>query len=147
VRAGAVVVRVAALVMIVLGVAGKSVAEDHAFKLIVNPDNHIDAVDREFLRDAYLKKTVEWENGEAIRPVNLASHHPVREKFDEQVLRRTPAQLRAYWTQQIFSGKAVPPPEAESVADAVAYVLANKGAVGYVPIDVDAGKARVIGIR
>jgi ABC-type phosphate transport system substrate-binding protein len=146
-RAPASMMRVVALVMVVLGLASTSLADDHAFKVIVNPDNGIDAIDREFLRDAYLKKIVEWDDGDTIRPVDLAAHHPVREKFDEQVLRKTPAQLRAYWTQQIFSGKSVPPPEAESVADAIAYVLANKGAVGYVPAEVDTGKAKVVRIK
>ena len=63
------------------------------------------------------------------------------------MIRKTPSQLRTYWNQQIFSGKGVPPPEADSVASAIQYVLANKGAIAYIPADADAGKAKVIGIR
>jgi ABC-type phosphate transport system substrate-binding protein len=146
-RAGAAAARVVVLVIVWLGLATTSLAEDHAFKVIVHPDNAVAEVDRGFLRDAYLKKIVEWDGGETIRPIDLSAHHPVRDKFSDEVLRKTPAQLRAYWTQQIFSGKAVPPPEADTVADAIAYVLANKGAVGYVPADVDTGKAKVVRIK
>ena len=41
----------------------------------------------------------------------------------------------------------MPPPEADAAADVIDYVLANEGRVGYVPADVDAGKAKVIKLR
>ena len=63
------------------------------------------------------------------------------------MLRKTPAQLKSYWNQQIFSGKGVPPPEADSTADVIAYVLANPGAVGYLPVDVDPGRAKVVEVK
>jgi hypothetical protein len=63
------------------------------------------------------------------------------------VLRKTPAQLRSYWTQRIFSGTGVPPPEAETPTAALAFVLANPGAVAYVPSTLDTGRARVVKAR
>ena len=80
-----------------------------------------------------------------VRDLTIA--FPVRGRFSQEVLKKTPAQLKCYWNQQIFSGKGVPPPEAESPAAAVAYVLGNPGAIAYVPIDADTGRAKVIGVR
>jgi ABC-type phosphate transport system substrate-binding protein len=129
----------------VIATAVPSAAEEHGFKVIVHPSNSVDSVDRDFLRDAYLGKATEW-GGETIRPIDLVKKYPARNQFTKHVLRKTPAQLRTYWTQRIFSGKGVPPPESD--ADAVIkYVLANKGAVGYLPADVDHGKAKVIQLR
>jgi hypothetical protein len=54
---------------------------------------------------------------------------------------------KIYWNQQIFSGKGVPPPEADSTAAAVAYVLANPGAIAYLPADADPGRVKVIEVR
>ena len=71
----------------------------------------------------------------------------MREAFTRDVLKKTPAQLKTYWSQQIFSGKGVPPPEASSIDEAIAYVLANPGAVGYIPDDVDPKGAKVIEVR
>jgi len=137
-----------AAALVAVGIAATSRAgDDGGFKVIVNPDNRIEEVDREFLRDAYLKKATEWASGESVRPVDLAAKYPARDRFTEQVIRKTSAQLRTYWNQQIFSGKGVPPPEAESTADAIAYVLANRGGVGYLPVDADPGRAKVIRIR
>ena len=124
-----------------------SPADDGAFKVIVNPENEVDAVDRDFLRDAYLKKVIEWGNGNALQPIDLPKGQSARTKFTEQILRKTPAQLRTYWSQQIFSGKGVPPPAADSADDVIAYVLANPGAIGYLPADVDPGNTKVIRIK
>jgi len=146
-RAPRIIIRLLAFALIVAGVASASVADDGGFKVIVNPDNPASSVDRDFLRDVYLKKATEWSGGETTYPIDLASRFPERDRFTDQVIRKTAAQLRTYWNQQIFSGKGVPPPEADAVADVIEYVLANKGAVGYIPADADPGKAKVIRIR
>jgi len=140
-------VRNSILVLVVLGLASTSIADDEGFKVIVHPEAGIDSIDRDFLRDAYLKKATEWGNGETIHPLDLSSRFAARDKFTQAVLHKTAAQLKTYWNQQIFSGKGVPPAEADSVADAIAYVLAHKGAVAYLPADADPGKAKVVRIR
>jgi len=146
-RAPRIIVRLVALALIVAGVANASIADDVGFKVIVNPDNSATSVDRDFLRDVYLKKATEWSGGETTYPIDLGSKFPERDRFTDQVIRKTAAQLRTYWNQQIFSGKGVPPPEVDSVAEVIEYVMSNKGAVGYIPSDADPGKAKVIRIR
>lgn len=135
-----------ALVVVVLGLTSMSIAGEERFKVIVHPDNPSDAVSRDFLRDAYLKKETEW-HGHTLRPIDLTLKHGVREQFTKDVIRKSVAQLRTYWTQQVFSGKGAPPPEVDSAAAVVDYVLANPGAVGYVPANADTGKARVIPLK
>jgi ABC-type phosphate transport system substrate-binding protein len=135
-----------ALAMIWLSLAKASVASHEDFKVIVNSDNPLSMVDREFLRDAFLKKATNWPNGKAIRPIDLTGALPIREQFIMQVLKKTPSQLRSYWTQRIFSGLGVPPPEAETAQAAIRYVMSNAGAVAYVPAGVDAAGAKVIGM-
>ena len=145
-RARIVIVAVA-LVALVLSIASASDAGDTRFKIIVHPDNRVETLSRDFLRNAYLKKSTEWSHGGTIRPIDLTSKLPVRDQFTHEVIRKSPAQLKTYWNQQIFSGKGVPPPEAESVGAAISYVLANPGAVGYLPADADPGKAKVVRIK
>src|SRR6185503_15988613 len=119
------ILRLVTLALVVLGLASASLAsneDDPGFKVIVGPDTKIEAVDRDFLRDAYLGKATEWGDGETIHPLDLASRFPARDKFTEHVIRKSPAQLRSYWNQQIFSGKGVPPPEADAIGDAIEYV-------------------------
>jgi ABC-type phosphate transport system substrate-binding protein len=134
-------------VVVMLGLPSATHADPPGFKVIVHPSNAIASVDREQLRNAFLKKAAAWKNGETIRPVDLAAKFPARDQFTRVVLKKTAAQLKTYWTQQVFSGKGVPPPQAQTPADVIAYVLANPGAVGYVPADVDARGARVIEVK
>lgn len=121
-----------------------SLADGEQFVVIVHPENPAEEIDRDFLRNAYLKKSTEWGDGTTIRPVDLTTSYSAREQFTRQVIRKTPAQLKSYWNQRIFSGKGVPPPEAGSTADLIAYVLSEEGAVGYLPANVDPGDAKVI---
>jgi ABC-type phosphate transport system substrate-binding protein len=138
---------VLALAVISAGLAGTSTADTSDFQVIVHPDNPVTSVTRDFLRRAYLKKATDWGHGATIRPIDLPKGHPVRDRFTRSVLKKTPAQLRSYWNQQVFSGKGVPPPVADSTDAAIAYVLAHPGAVAYLPADVDPEGAKVIPLR
>ena len=115
-----------------------------AYQIIVNPANHIDSVDRTFLSNVFLKKVATWRNDWTVRPVQLSRRFPVREQFTREILKKSPSQLRSYWNRQIFSGKAVPPPELESQEDVIRYVLANKGAIGYVAAGVNPRGAKIV---
>jgi hypothetical protein len=42
-------------------------------------------------------------------------------------------QVRSYWARLFFSGQAQPPRQAQSVEEVIQAVLANKGAIGFVP--------------
>ena len=120
---------------------------DDEYQVIVHPDNTVNELDRSFLRDAYLKKVSTWSSGETLRPVDLVKKFPARETFARQILKKSLAQLKQYWNQQIFSGKGVPPPEVASEAAMIAYVLANKGAIGYLPAGAAPGRAKVVKVK
>jgi ABC-type phosphate transport system substrate-binding protein len=122
-------------------------AASDGFVVIVNPENPVAEVSRDFLRDAFLRKTSSWSGGEVLRPVDLSRRFGARESFSRDVLKKTLPQLKRYWNQQVFSGKGVPPPELDSEKAVIAYVLANKGAIGYLPAGSDPGGARVVKVR
>lgn len=140
--------RVAGIILVWIALCARPArAEDDAFEIVVHPESSISGIDRTLLRNAFLKKTTTWSNGKAIRPIGLTPKFPARSRFVSEVLKKTPAQLKSYWNQQIFSGKGIPPPESDSVARVIAYVLANPGAVAFVPAGTDVGKAKVVPIR
>jgi ABC-type phosphate transport system substrate-binding protein len=139
---------VALVVLAALALPGPHArAANEGFVVIVNPENPVTEVSRDFLRDAFLKKASSWSGGEALRPVDLSRRFGARETFCRDVLKKTLPQLKRYWNQQVFSGKGVPPPELDSEKAVIAYVLANKGAIGYLPAGADPGGARVVKVR
>ncbi|MGE0870500.1 MAG: hypothetical protein AB7P03_18190 [Kofleriaceae bacterium] len=119
---------------------------DH-YQVIVHPANQATTVDRTWLRQAFLKRSLGWRDGKVVRPLMLSSRFSARDRFVREVIKKTRSQLTAYWNQQIFSGKAVPPPEADSTTAAIAWVLKTPGAVAFIPVDADPGGARVVALR
>lgn len=135
------------ILAVTLGAAHRALAGNEHFVVIVHPDNPVRTLDRDFLRDAYLKKATDWSQGETIRPVDLSVRFEVRDVFTREILRKTPAQLRSYWNQQIFSGKGTPPIEADSIDDLLQYVAANAGAIGYLPAGASPAHVKVVEVR
>jgi ABC-type phosphate transport system substrate-binding protein len=116
------------------------------YRVIVHPRNSASSVARGFVTDAFLKKVTRWQNGEAIRPVDLQDS-AARRSFSEQVLGRSVAAVRSYWQQQIFSGRGIPPPELDNDQAVVKFVLQNQGAIGYVSGHADLAGAKVLQVR
>jgi ABC-type phosphate transport system substrate-binding protein len=139
-----IVVSVLAVVVLVLGLSRMTEAQRGNYKVIVHPDNPATAVSRDFVRSAFLKKASQWRGGETLRPIDLSRSFPIRDRFTTEILNKTPSQLKNYWNQRIFSGKGVPPPEVETAADMIAYVVNEPGAIGYIPSHVDPGDAKVV---
>jgi ABC-type phosphate transport system substrate-binding protein len=142
----------AALVVLVISaglvtVAAASPSNRAGFQIIRNPDNPIDAVDRKFLEDAFLKKKTMWPGGATIHPVDLAPGAPARRQFSDEVLRRPVDAIRSYWQQRIFAGRELPPPELETDADVVRFVLRERGAVGYVSHAAALNGAKVLNVK
>lgn len=106
-------------------------AEPASYQVIVHPGNPTSSVTREFLADVFLKRVTRWDSSERALPVDLRLDSPVRAAFSRGVLNRSIAAVRSYWTQRIFSGRDVPPPELESDEAVVRYVASHAGAVGY----------------
>lgn len=137
------------LALIAVGTTGGADVppSDTAFQVIVNPRNATTTIDRKFLADAFLKKLTRWNDLEMIRPVDLRSDDRVRQAFSHGVLKRSPAAVKYYWQQQVFSGRDVPPPELQSDDDVVEYVLRYPGAVGYVSPKATLNGTRVLTVK
>jgi len=144
--------------LLLMVVAMKAIATGHAateqggpplddYQVIVHPSNSVRAVARTFLRGVYLRKNTTWTTGETIRPVGLGKRFPARVRFAREVLNKSPSQLRSYWNQQIFSGRGVPPPELDSEAAVITYVMRNRGAIGYLPASADPGGAALVTVK
>lgn len=117
-----------------------------AYRIIVHPKNPVASVARGYLADVFLKKVARWGHGGAIRPADQVNAS-VRQKFTQDVLRRSAAAVRSYWQQMIFSGRGIPPPELESDEAVIRFVLSNPGAIGYVSGEADVGSVKTLRVR
>ena len=118
-----------------------------AMRVIAHPRTPFAKVDRKFVTDAFLKKRTRWNDDLLIRPVDLGPSSSLRRRFSDEILGRTIEAVRRYWNQQVFSGRNVPPPQVDSEAAVVEYVLTHPGAIGYVMETTDVRGAKVILVR
>jgi ABC-type phosphate transport system substrate-binding protein len=135
-------------VLVALCALSSAHAESPAvFRVIVHPDNPSSAFNREFLTDAFLKRTTRWNDGETIKPVDQRVDSLARRRFSESVLQRSVAAVKSYWQQRIFSGRDLPPPELDSDDAVVGYVLKHRGAVGYVSGSAKLDRVKVVAVQ
>lgn len=126
---------------------GTTAEAGNGFQVIVNEGNPLGSASRELLAEIFLKRRSEWHDGVSARPVDLKPDAPARKEFSQDVLSRSVAAVKSYWQQLIFSGRGVPPPELDSEQAVVAHVISHRGAVGYVSVGTELGRAKVLPLR
>lgn len=102
------------------------------FTVVVHADNPAVALAKSEVSNIFLKRSARFASGRAALPVDQAKSATAREAFSKAVLGRSATAVVAYWQQQIFAGKDVPPAERPSDAEVIAFVKANPNAIGYV---------------
>jgi hypothetical protein len=105
---------------------------DQQFVVIVGEASPLTAISRNQLSQIFLKKEKALPGGREAMPVDIVGHGKVRIAFSNVVHKRSLVAIDNYWSQQIFSGKDVPPPAMAREVDIIAFVRGNPDAVGYV---------------
>jgi ABC-type phosphate transport system substrate-binding protein len=105
------------------------------YVVIVNEQNGVPSAPRVLVSRFFLKKASHWDSGSLVLPVDLPAESLVRVAFSRHVLGKSVGSIKAYWQQQIFSGREVPPPEKPDEADVLEFVKANRDAIAYVSPD------------
>jgi ABC-type phosphate transport system substrate-binding protein len=136
------------LVVGLLGCSSRAGAAEEAqqFQVIVNPTNPVETLASNVVAQIFLKKKSAWENGTKVLPVDQTFSAMVRESFSRGVLGKSTSAVKAFWQEQIFAGRGVPPPQQASDNLIVAYVRDNPGAIGYVSVDTNVSKVKVIAL-
>jgi ABC-type phosphate transport system substrate-binding protein len=99
--------------------------------VIVNKAND-NAVDKALVAKIYVGDSKVWGNGGAITAYDLPEDSPARAAFDNDIVGKSPSSLKSLWTQNVFTGKSVPPKQVASDEEVKKAVAANKNAIGYI---------------
>jgi ABC-type phosphate transport system substrate-binding protein len=98
--------------------------------VIVNPANAAN-IDEEQIAKIFLGQTKTFSNGTEAVPIDQ-KEGALREEFGNKLLKKNPAQLKAQWARQIFTGGAKPPKELASDDEILKFVASNPGAIAYI---------------
>lgn len=99
--------------------------------MVVHPSNG-DSIDSKVVKRIFLGKAKKFPSGSEVTPINQVASSSARVEFDDNVIGRSSAQVSAYWSKLVFTGKGVPPAEMDDDAAVVAAVAADPSAIGYV---------------
>jgi ABC-type phosphate transport system substrate-binding protein len=111
-----------------------------SFIVVVHSDNPTTSVSKAKLEEIFLKRVTRWKSDAIIAPIDQVRSSRVRELFSKAVHGRSTSAIEAYWQQQVFSGKDVPPATKASDAEVLAYVRSHPNAVGYVSVGTTLGE-------
>jgi hypothetical protein len=103
------------------------------FVVIINGANPIAAMSAREVSNLFLKKSAHWPDGIKAAPVDLDEGAAARESFSKAVHHKSTTAVKSYWQTMIFSGRDIPPPEKPAAGEVLAFVRANRGAIGYLP--------------
>lgn len=99
--------------------------------VIVNKDNP-HAIDRAYVGRIYTGALRGWPDGTPVQAFDQAEDSEPRQVFNATVLGKSAATLRAIWSQNIFTGKGLPPRVATPDTEMKRAVAANRNAIGYI---------------
>jgi len=75
--------------------------------------------------------------------LSLEEDNPTRSEFHDAVLGKSDAQMKAYWSKLLFTGKGTPPKET-SVAEMLELIADNPNTIGYIDAASVNGNVKVI---
>ncbi|QHS13857.1 phosphate ABC transporter substrate-binding protein [Shewanella sp. Arc9-LZ] len=86
-----------------------------------------------------VKKAFLGKGDSSVVVYELEEGNPIRSEFHQAVTGKSDAQLKAFWSKQVFTGKGTPPPAVSGASAMKSAIASNPNAIGYIDeADVDA---------
>jgi ABC-type phosphate transport system substrate-binding protein len=101
-------------------------------------------VSKSQLADIFLGKTNRFPDGTQATPVDQAEGSAARDEFYDKIVGKTAAQIKAYWSKIIFTGRGQPPPTVSSASEMKKRVSENPAAIGYLDSSMVDDSLRVV---
>lgn len=101
--------------------------------IVVNPKNPVSALTAEQASAIFLAKASEFPagGGQAV-PIDQNEGVALRDEFYQKAAGRDAAQIKAYWSKIVFTGKGQPPKAVANSAEVKKLIAANPNMVGYI---------------
>ena len=99
---------------------------------VVSAKSAVQALTPNQLADIFLGRVSRFPDGLLAVPIDLRDGSPERDQFYAKITGKTPAQIKAYWSKIIFTGRGQPPKAVLTDLDVKKFIAANAGAIGYI---------------
>ncbi len=116
--------------LLLLFAAQGAMAEDEVV-VITNLEN-ANVIDRAYVVKVYTGAVKGWPDGSPIFVLDYGQDSELRKIFYSRFIGKSPAAMRAIWSQNIFTGKAMPPRVTQEDSEMKRIVAGNRNAIGYI---------------
>jgi ABC-type phosphate transport system substrate-binding protein len=99
---------------------------------VVSAKSTVTALSKSQVADIFLGKTTRFPDGSQAVPIDQSEGTLARDEFYSRIAGKSAAQMKAYWSRIIFTGRGQPPKAVASSSETKKLVVANPNAIGYV---------------
>ena len=118
------------LIALACSVAGSAAMADVV--AVVAARSPVTALTRNQALDIFLGRVNRYPDGTNASPIDQAAGSTLRDEFYSKVAGQTSAQMLAYWSKIIFTGRGQPPPTVANDAEMKKRIRDNPAAIGYI---------------
>lgn len=115
-----------------LVLAGQGLAGATEVHIVSARNGAVTSLSRDEAEQLFLGRRTTLTDGTPVTLIDLPVG-PVRDQLYLRLTGKNPIQTRAYWSRQVFTGRAHPPREAENLEQARDWIATTPGAIGYLP--------------
>lgn len=112
--------------------------------VVANPRSGIDRLSRDEVINIFLGRFRQLPSGLSVQPVDLPATHPEKATFYLRLVNKDLAEINAYWSRLVFSGRTEPPVQAKSTEDLVEFIAKTPGAIGYMERSKVDGRVKLV---
>lgn len=112
--------------------------------VVMSSKSDVSSLSKAQVAQIFMAKTDALPNGRVAKPIDQAEGAAVRNEFYDKVADKSAAQMKAYWSQLTFTGKAQPPRKVSGDAAVKAALGENPAAIGYISDGAVDGSVKVV---
>jgi hypothetical protein len=98
---------------------------------VVAASSPIGSLSKTQVLDIFLGKRTRFPDGSDAVPIDQTEGSVARDEFYLKLATMSPAQIQAFWSKIIFTGRGAPPRIASTVLELKKLLLASPNAIGY----------------
>jgi hypothetical protein len=118
-------------------------AEPVEIQLVSARGGQITTLSADEAAQLFLGRRTTLGNGTPVKLIDLPAGS-ARDRLYLLLTGKNPIQTRAYWSRQVFTGRALPPREAASLQQARDWLAETPDAIGYLPAGIADNRLQVL---
>ena len=119
------------ILVCVVALFAASVAEA-GVAIVVSAKSPITRLSNDQIADIFLGRSNRFPNGAQAIPIDQPETSSIRASFYSTIAGKSPAQIKAYWSRIIFTGRGQPPKVVANSADVKRLLASNPFTIGYI---------------